>query len=515
MSESIINIEFDEDKFKPVIKVIGVGGGGGNAVNHMFDQGIRHVDFVICNTDAQALSKSPIPTKIVLGDSVCGAGNKPERGRQAAIKSLPEIEEMLKDSTEMVFITAGMGGGTGTGAAPVIAQAAKDLGILTIGIVTIPFLFEGRRRVSQAIAGVEEMRKHVDAILVINTERIRTLYPDLELHDAFANADNILTMAAKGIAEIITVPGYVNVDLEDVKTVMKNSGDAVMGSAHAAGSDRAKEAIKLALTSPLLLSTNLKGAKDILLNIAYGSEDKVRVEELTDITDYIYEQVGPDAQILWGDTEDPSLGTEINVTIVATGFNLKEEETFDGMNIPPHDQQVAQPQMFQQPIAQTYQQPTNFGYQQPVNGGYQQPINNQNPYQQPQQPFYQPIQPTQQPVDPQKVQQPKEEVVIDVNKYYGGEGPKSWSSKKEEASIQQSPAPQEEEHVMVVNIEDDDTIDLVENVPAYKRKQMQNGNPNNYGNTSNEGEISRFSLGKEGESIQLKDKNDFLHNNVD
>lgn len=483
MSESIVDIEFDEDKSKPVIKVIGVGGGGGNAVNHMFNQGIRHVDFVICNTDAQALSKSPIPAKIILGDSVRGAGNKPEKGRQAAIKSLPEIEDMLKDSTEMVFITAGMGGGTGTGAAPVIAQAAKDLGILTIGIVTIPFLFEGRRRVSQAIAGVEEMRKHVDAVLVINTERIRTLYPDLELHDAFANADNVLTMAAKGIAEIITVPGYVNVDLEDVKTVMTDSGDAVMGSAHAAGPDRAKEAIKQALTSPLLLSTNLRGAKDILLNISYGSEDKVRVEELTDITDYIYEQVGPDAQILWGDTVDPNLGTEINVTIVATGFNLNEEQTFDGMNI----------------SSQSQMQPS-------MGMSTQIPVQPQRP--QTAQPVEQPSAQPQQPVEEQPVR-------IDVSKYYG-EGPNSWntpSPKKEQPAASAPAAHPEEDSVVVVNLDDDANIDMVESIPAYKRKQMQNGSSNCL--TDEDGAVSRFSIGKDGDSVQLKDKNNFLHNNVD
>ena len=312
---------------KSVIKVIGVGGGGGNAVNYMFKQGICNVDFVICNTDKYALNKSPIPTKIQLGEKGLGAGNKPEIGRQAAIESLPKIQKMLEDA-EMVFVTAGMGGGTGTGAAPVIAQAAKEMGILTIGIVTIPFLFEGLNRVYQAIVGVEEMRKHVDAILIINNEKIKTLHGDLVLSVAFSKADNVLATAAKGIAEIITITGYVNVDLNDVKTVMTDSGDAIMGSGVGTGADRAVMAIKESLKSPLLLSTDISKSKDILINISYG-EKEITMDEVRIVTDYLQKQVRPGTQIIWGATPDDTLGENVSITIVATGFNLDSRSASD------------------------------------------------------------------------------------------------------------------------------------------------------------------------------------------
>lgn len=311
--------EISEDK--PVIKVIGVGGGGTNAANHMYQLGINNVDFVVCNTDNQSLLHSPIPVKIQLGPEGHGAGNDPEKGRVAADYSLQKIKSLLEDSTKMVFVTAGMGGGTGTGAAPLIAKTAKDMGILTVGIVTIPFKFEGKRRIEQALKGVEEMRKSVDSILVISTERISKIYHDYTLETAFACADDILATAAKGIAEIITLPGYINVDLEDVKTVMTNSGSAVMGAAKATGKDRALTAIQNSLDSPLLLSTNLNGAKDILLNIAYG-KNGIKVDELTTITDYLQDEVQCDEnQIIWGATKDEKLDDdELSITIVATGF---------------------------------------------------------------------------------------------------------------------------------------------------------------------------------------------------
>jgi len=307
---------------KPVIKVIGVGGGGTNAVNHMYELGINNVEFVVCNTDCQSLRKSPVPIKIQLGSDGHGAGNDPHKGRESAEYSLDKVKSILQDSTKMVFVTAGMGGGTGTGAAPLIAKTAKDMGILTVGIVTIPFRFEGNRRIGQAIKGVDEMRSCVDSILVISTERISKIYHDYTLKNAFACADDILATAAKGIAEIITLPGYINVDLEDVKTVMTDSGDAVMGSSREKGEGRALNAIQNALDSPLLLSTKLTGARDILLNIAYGS-DGILVDELTTITEYLQSEVQcDDNQIIWGATEDPNLESdELNITIVATGFN--------------------------------------------------------------------------------------------------------------------------------------------------------------------------------------------------
>ncbi len=306
-----------------IIKVIGVGGGGGNAVNHMFRQGITDVDFIICNTDAQALDKSEIPVKIQLGENLThgrGAGNKPEQGRQAAIESIDKITEILSHNTQMVFITAGMGGGTGTGAAPVIAEEAKELGILTVGIVTLPFRFEGKRRTNQAIDGLNEMRKYVDALLVINNEKLREMHGDLPLSQAFGKADDVLAIAAKGIAEIITVHGFVNVDFADVYTVMSNSGVALMGSATASGDNRAINAIEEALSSPLLNNNDIRGAKNILLNIASATSHEVKMDEIEQITDYIQEAAGMNADIIWGNTLDDSLDEELNITIIATGF---------------------------------------------------------------------------------------------------------------------------------------------------------------------------------------------------
>ncbi len=322
MAADLMNFDLPRDK-SSIIKVIGVGGGGGNAVNHMFRQGITDVDFLICNTDAQALENSPIPIKIQLGETLTqgrGAGNKPEQGRHAAIESLDRISEVLSHNTKMVFITAGMGGGTGTGAAPVIAEEARDLGILTVGIVTLPFRFEGKRRMQQAIEGLTKMREHVDALLVINNEKLREIYGDLPLSHAFGKADNVLAVAAKGIAEIITVHGSVNVDFADVQTVMANSGVALLGSAMASGPNRAILAIEDALSSPLLNNNDIRGAKNILLNIASGPDDEIRMDEIGLITDYVQESAGMNADIIWGNTLDSNLGDQVCITIIATGF---------------------------------------------------------------------------------------------------------------------------------------------------------------------------------------------------
>jgi len=324
MAEGLMNFDLPHNK-SSIIKVIGVGGGGGNAVNHMFRQGITDVDFLICNTDAQALKNSEIPIKIQLGETLTqgrGAGNKPEQGRQAAIESLDKISEVLSHNTKMLFITAGMGGGTGTGAAPVIAAEAKDLGILTVGIITLPFRFEGKRRMTQAIEGLNKMREHVDTLLVINNEKLREMHGDLPLSQAFGKADNVLAVAAKGIAEIITVHGSVNVDFADVQTVMANSGVALMGSAMMSGENRAVLAIEEALMSPLLNNNDIKGAKNILLNIASGPDDEVRMDEIGQITDYVQEAAGRNADIIWGNTLDNSLGDKICITIIATGFGI-------------------------------------------------------------------------------------------------------------------------------------------------------------------------------------------------
>lgn len=315
-------MEFDLPKGSTsIIKVIGVGGGGSNAVNHMYDQGIKGVDFIVCNTDRQALDISPVPLKIQLGPSLTegrGAGSIPEIGRNAAVENIEEIRSLMQD-TKMVFVTAGMGGGTGTGAAPVIAAVAKDLGILTVGIVTVPFSFEGRKRRQQAEEGLEAMRSNVDTLLVINNERLREMAGNLSLVNAFAKADNVLSTAAKGIAEVISVTGAINVDFNDVNTVMKDSGVAIMGSASAEGDDRAMQAVREALNSPLLNDNDISGAKYVLLNITYGDID-VTMDEISEITDYIQDEAGSTADVIWGHGYDATLGNKLSITLIATGF---------------------------------------------------------------------------------------------------------------------------------------------------------------------------------------------------
>ncbi len=305
------------------IKVIGVGGGGGNAVNYMHKQGICDVDFVICNTDAQAMKSSQIEACVQLGASLTegrGAGNKPEVGRAAAIENIEDVKKALSNNTKMVFITAGMGGGTGTGAAPVIAKACQEEGYLTVGIVTIPFRNEGRRRIKQAAEGIAELEGYVDSLLVINNERIREMYGDFGISEAFSKADNVLSTAAKGIAEIITVPGYINVDFADVETVMRKSGLAIMGTGIATGENRAEEAIENALNSPLLNNNDIRGARNILVNITSGNIE-VTMAEVGLITDYVQNKAGFDADLIWGNGKDESLGDNLSVTIIATGFS--------------------------------------------------------------------------------------------------------------------------------------------------------------------------------------------------
>ncbi len=310
-----------------IIKVIGVGGGGGNAVNHMYKQGISGVDFIVCNTDAQALELSPIPNKVQLGASLTegmGAGADPDVGENSAIESIDDIKRMLGTNTKMLFITAGMGGGTGTGASPVLAKAAKEMGVLTVAIVTTPFAFEGKKRRSQAEEGLAELRKYVDSYLVISNDRLREIFGNLTMTAAFAKADDILTTAAKGIAEIITIPGYVNVDFKDVRTVMNDSGVAIMGNHVASGDNRAIEAVTGALASPLLKDNEIEGARYILLNITSGTKE-VTMDEVAVITDYIQEKAGLTADLIWGNCIDESLQEELSVTIIATGFQTSEE----------------------------------------------------------------------------------------------------------------------------------------------------------------------------------------------
>ena len=332
----------EPEKENSIIKVIGVGGGGGNAVNHMYREGIHDVTFVLCNTDNQALNDSPVPVHLQLGKEGLGAGNKPERARAAAEESLDDIKNMLNDGTRMAFITAGMGGGTGTGAAPVIARVSKEMGILTVGIVTIPFRFEGDRKIDQALDGVEEMSKHVDALLVINNERLREIYPELTVLDAFGKADDTLSVAAKSIAEIITVHGLINLDFNDVKTVLKDGGVAIMSTGYGEGEGRVKKAIDDALNSPLLNDNDVFNSKKILLSISFAGNKygtgSLMMEEMNDVNDFMA-KFG-DFEIKWGLATDPELGKKVKVTILATGFGISN---VDGMNnhLKKHSQEEA------------------------------------------------------------------------------------------------------------------------------------------------------------------------------
>lgn len=319
-------MEFDMPKeMSSIIKVIGVGGGGSNAVNHMYGLGIKGVDFVVCNTDKQSLDISPVPLKIQLGAELTegrGAGSLPEVGREAAVENMDELRAILSKDTRMIFVTAGMGGGTGTGAAPVVAQIAKEMGILTVGIVTVPFAFEGRKRRIQAEEGLEQIRGYVDTLLVINNEKLREISGNLSISEAFAKADSVLSTAAKSIADVISSTGAINVDFNDVKTVMKDSGVAIMGAGIAEGENRAIECVEAALQSPLLNDNDITGANYVLLNITYGDKE-VTMDEISEITDFIQDQAGNTAEVIFGHGYDPTLGSQLSVTLIATGFDKK------------------------------------------------------------------------------------------------------------------------------------------------------------------------------------------------
>ena len=323
MDDELLDFQI-ESRTDAIIKVIGVGGGGGNAVNHMFQEGIHDVSFALCNTDNQALMESPVPIKVQLGGHTTGglgAGNKPEIAQKAAEESVDLIEDLLNDGTRMVFITAGMGGGTGTGAAPVVARVAKDMGVLTVGIVTIPFMFEGPRKIVQALKGVEEMAKNVDALLVINNERLRDIYSDLTMLNAFAKADDTLATAARSIAEIITVHGHVNLDFADVNTTLKDGGVAIMSSGLGKGEDRINVAIKNALHSPLLNNNDVFSAKKILINLSFGESHPLMMEEMNALHDFM-SKFSREIEVIWGAAVEESLDEEVKVTLLATGFSI-------------------------------------------------------------------------------------------------------------------------------------------------------------------------------------------------
>ena len=476
MAEDIINFDLPRNK-SSIIKVIGVGGGGSNAVNHMYRQGIRDVDFVVCNTDRQALENSPVPIRIQLGESLTeglGAGSKPETGRKAALESLPEIDEILKSNTKMVFITAGMGGGTGTGAAPVIAKAAKDLGILTVAIVTIPFRFEGPIRINQAVHGLNELKNHVDSLLVINNEKLRQMFGNQKYSEAFNQADNVLTTAAKGIAEIITVHGNINVDFADVQTVMSNSGVAVMGSATAEGENRAVEVIQAALQSPLLNNNDIQGAKNILLNITSG-EEEITMDEVYEITDYVTQQVAQDVNIIWGVGSDASLGNRISVTIIATGFETDSIPELYAMN--KRKEKIAMSDF------PTPKKISDFE------------IRRKMPQED----------------DPGFAQKTIE---FDLT---GSPVPNPYSEQSLYKENKKTRPSEKEKVKEVIKSQltglDDNTIEDLHNVPAYLRKKIKVDDSKT--STTMENKMSRLTLTKDENGLQLRQDNSFLHDNVD
>jgi cell division protein FtsZ len=472
MSNEIMNFDIASN-LGSIIKVIGVGGGGGNAVNHMYYQGIRDVDFMVCNTDSQALVNSPVPLKVQLGASLTegrGAGNKPETGREAAIENIEDVKSILGEGTKMVFITAGMGGGTGTGGAPVIAQAAKELGILTVGIVTIPFRNEGRRRIKQAVEGIASMETHVDSLLVINNERIREMYGDFKISDAFAKADNILATAAKGIAEIITVPGYINVDFADVETVMRNSGVALMGTGVASGPDRAITAVEEALNSPLLNNNDILGARNILLNITSGLEE-ITMDEIGEITDFIQEKAGNSADLIWGNGVDEVLGDKISVTIIATGFstssipemaiNKNQEKTY-------HILSDDAPEISPTSVSEVKSSVENELY------------GSKN-------------------IKQKSFEFEMGSSVFDEFEGLYGNVPKKETDPEMEEPVDYTQTP-------------DETVDELENIPAYRRKSMRFSGLKK----KVEEKLSRFSISPdENNDVILRDNNSFLHDNVD
>lgn len=527
-----------------IIKVIGVGGGGGNAVNHMYRQGITGVDFIICNTDAQALELSPIPNKVQLGASLTegmGAGSIPEVGKNSAIENIDDVKDMLGSNTRMLFITAGMGGGTGTGASPIIAKAAKELDILTVAIITTPFSFEGKRRRMQAEEGLEELKKYVDSYLVISNDRLRDIFGNLTLGSAFGEADDILTTAAKGIAEIITVPGYINVDFKDVRTVMKDSGVAIMGSYSAEGENRALKAVEGALSSPLLKDNEIEGARYILLNISSG-EKEVTMDEVSIITDFIQEQAGLSADLIWGNCSDASLGDNISVTIIATGFQTKEEREQTKQSAPKKQFLTSDT-----PLIKPINEFSKKSIEPIIEDRIQVPMLKAEETPVPQADLFADMfttkdhsfnEPTSSVVKHQLIEEENEE---EPEKELNGF---EFNLKVSESEFSQ-PLVFEEEleeiELLPVNVDEHKTdesmeeqlrkskerilrlkdlsmklrstsgLQELENEPAYKRKQMQLKDVPH----SSESQVSRFTLSNEDGQTEIRPNNSFLHDNVD
>jgi len=495
MADDLMNFDLPVDR-SSIIKVIGVGGGGSNAVNHMFKQGIKDVNFIVCNTDAQALSNSPVSIKVQLGESLTegrGAGNKPEIGRQAAIENIDDVGDVMEGNTKMVFITAGMGGGTGTGAAPVIAKAAKEMGLLTVAIVTIPFRFEGTRRINQAIEGINEIEKYVDSLLVINNEKLREVCGNLKFSEAFSYADNVLATAAKGIAEIITVPGYINVDFADVETVLTNSGVALMGTGMAKGEDRAVSAVQQALTSPLLNDNDIGGTENILLNITFGN-DEITMDEIGEIADFVNNEVGSNPNIIWGTGYDEKLEDKISITVIATGFESNsipelyaKKTTKKTITLADEESKPkAKPRKKQSPI------PT-------VNKEQSNDIDECLDFKQRTLDF-----------DIRKDREADKSIVLhqpDNESEVAVETKKSEIQKKLQESRERMKERRMESSKMKEN------IDEIENEPAYKRKNLKIDRPVN----KKDSEISRYSLedDEDENTTRLRPNNSYLHDNVD
>ncbi len=535
-------IHFNTKKEPSIIKVIGVGGGGGNAVNHMFKQGIEGVDFVVCNTDMQALEASPVPVKVQLGSTGLGAGSIPEVAEKAAIESLDKLKSVLDSETQMVFITAGMGGGTGTGAAPVIAKYTRELGLLSVGIVTLPFRFEGRRKMLKAEQGIAELRKYVDTLLVISNDKLREQYGDLGLKNAFARADDVLTTAARGIAELITVHGYVNVDFEDVKTVMKDSGKAIMGSAVKSGEDRAYKAIEEAMQSPLLNDNDITGARNILLYISTGKEDDVTMDEITVITDYIADKCGDnETDVIWGRGFDESMGDSLGVTIIATGFQAKtvvhsfppassnsaqtgaEDKGGElklvqsqGETAENHDPEGFSTEEDIAPLQASEKKPADSGKEKPVKKvvhTLDEDTDTNGPHN---------ASPATTPVPDTPEEDPEQPVLQKLVKNHPSDFEKKDSTpehgpaeKKEEDELEMKMRLASEERkkkLARLSMLKSTPVSEQEKIPAYKRKNVQLSDPH----YSSDSQVSRYTLSEDGKkNTIIKSDNSFLHDNVD
>ncbi|MGH1335243.1 MAG: cell division protein FtsZ [Aureispira sp.] len=474
------------DDSAPIIKVIGVGGGGSNAVNYMFEKKIVGVDFAICNTDNQAMNLSAVDHKIQLGPTLTegrGAGSKPVIGRESCIESIEEVKQYFSDGTKMLFVTAGMGGGTGTGAAPVIAKAAQELDILTVGIVTVPFTFEGRRRMKQAMEGLAELKKNVDTLIVISNDKLRKIYGNLNLSEAFSKADDILMTAAKGIAEIITVPGYVNVDFEDVNTVMRDSGVAVMGTATMEGDDRALRAVEAALQSPLLEDNDIKGAQHILLNITSGTKE-VTMDEVFEITEYVQEEAGYGTDLIWGNCYDEQLGEQISVTVIATGFETGQDVK---KTVAKAERPIERKVRVALDDDEEKSKTTTTNFFGDSEGQETIEFNLSKKKQVDKKPKYS--------IEKQPFVKPKEEP----------ETPKVPQEKKETLEERRQRLKN-----LSVKLNNPEVLNELENKPAYLRKGIALDNVE-HSSTSN---VSKWTISDE-EEPEVKDNNSFLHDNVD